>query len=78
MPHATVIIDGHTMLDANLDEWHQTPPQQFADLIKGGTPQPWMKPIMLALTDALIQNNSIHIEATTGPDCWQLNVATPT
>lgn len=68
MSHALITVDGLTLLDAELDQWQERPPEQFADLIKPGhTPMPWMRATLVVLMDALLHNQPIRIHIRTYP-----------
>ena len=75
MSHATIIINGRKLLDDDLDEYRQTPPETFRNLIKPGRPpEPHMKAAMIALTDALLAQQPIHIDIETWEHGWTMNV----
>lgn len=74
MSHAVLIVDGQTLLDHQLDQWHQPPPQ-FADLIKpGSSQQPWMTAAMTVLAQYLIKDQPITVTVTTHPTGWHMHV----
>lgn len=75
MSRVSVVIDGKCEFDGELGEWVSTPPDFVKDLIKpGAKPQPHMKAIMLALTDALMLQQTVSIEAKTWIDGWSITV----
>lgn len=74
----TLVIDGQTLLDHELGEWQNRPPESLAHLIKpGAQASPVLKTAMIALADALMANQPIHVEATTYPDGYDLKVRRP-
>lgn len=74
----TLVIDGKTLLDHELSEWQNRPPESLTHLIKPGTPaSPVLKTAMIALADALLTNQPIHVEAVTLPDGFDIRVRRP-
>lgn len=75
MAKAIIVVDGEKLLDADLTEWRQKPPEQFAELIRCDPQRrPWMKAILVALSDALLTDTAISIEATTTVNGWRMGV----
>jgi hypothetical protein len=75
MSRATLVIDGHTHLDAELSEWHKRPPEVLADMIKPGhRPQPYLAAAAMALAEATVKNQPIRITVETSPAGWTLTV----
>lgn len=73
--HIRICIDNAVMFDGELDAWVAAPPDEFRDMLKpGAQPQPWMKAIMIAMTDAIMAGDSVNIEATTGDGFWSVEV----
>ena len=69
MTHIRIVIDNEVLFDDNLKAWQASPPDQFRDMIKpDAKPEPWMKAIMIVMTDAAMTGDSVSIEATTGMD----------
>lgn len=61
-----VKVDGKVMFDGDPGEWEQRPPAQFADAIKPGARiDAFMKPMMLALSDAVVTGKDIRINIVT-------------
>jgi hypothetical protein len=77
--HTTLTLNGRTLLNDNLDQWQQRPPQQLQELIKPGhKPQPWIQAALITLADAAMNSQPIEIHITTKPTGWTINVQHPT
>jgi hypothetical protein len=75
MTRATLIVDGQTRLDDELEEWHKRPPELLADMIKPGVRvEPYLKAAAMALAEATIRGNPITIKVNTRPLGWTLTV----
>ncbi len=75
MAHAKITLNGRTLLNDPLDTWHEKPPDTLREYLKPGTsPNPWIKPAMVALADAAMLNQPIHIDVTTQADGWNIAV----
>ncbi|CNJ63483.1 Uncharacterised protein [Mycobacterium tuberculosis] len=77
--HATITTDGQLLYDGHIDQWQERPPEELIPLITPqANPQPWMKNVMVALTDAAITDRNITITVTThARDGWTLTVEHP-
>lgn len=74
MPHLHITIDDQTVLDGDLGEWTTNPPQLITEQLTNPKPQPGMKALMLALTEAAIHNQPTHINLQNRPNGWTLQV----
>jgi hypothetical protein len=75
MTHMRICIDDDVVFDGTLDAWQATPPDYFKDLITpDATPEPWLKAIMIVMADAVMTDQNVDIEATTGRDEWLIKV----
>jgi hypothetical protein len=75
MSHICVVINGNNVFDGGLDEWENRPPDMFKDAVKqGAKPKPWLKAVMIAMADALMQNQSLNIDVTHRSNRWQMKV----
>jgi hypothetical protein len=62
----TLVLNERTLLDAELEEWRQQPPESLAQYLKPGVKsQPWVKPAMIVLADAALAGNPVIIRVTT-------------
>jgi hypothetical protein len=78
MTQVRIVINDEVLLDAALDTWIQTAPELFKDALDpNAKPQPWLKAIMIVAAEATMTNTGVSIEATTGPDGWDLKVRHP-
>lgn len=61
-----VKVDGKVLFDGDPGEWEQKPPDAFKEAIKPGAYiQSWMKPMMIALSDAVTTNRDIRVNIVT-------------
>lgn len=61
-----VKVDGKVLFDGDPGDWESRPPSEFADAIKPGAYiSSWMKPMMLALSDAVVTNRNIRVNIVT-------------
>ncbi len=68
MSHAILTVNGRTLLNDNLSDWQQQPPEAIKQLLNPKTtPTAWAKPAMIALADAALLNQAIRIDITTYP-----------
>lgn len=75
---ATLIIDGETRLDDELDEWHKRPPEILADMVKpGAKPEPYLVSAAMALADATMKGHPVCVSVDTRPRGWTLTVDQP-
>lgn len=61
----TLTLNERVLLDADLQEWQQKPPESLAQYLKPGPGQPWVKPAMVVLADAALANQPVTIHVTT-------------
>lgn len=60
-------LNGRALLDDELDEWQQKPPEAMLEYLKPGPQaQPWVKPAMITLADAALASRPVEIHVTTG------------
>jgi hypothetical protein len=75
MSRVQIVIDDTLEFDGDLNEWVSTPPDFIKDRIKPGmTPQPHMKGVLMAMTDAVLQDQAISINVKTWTDGWTMTV----
>lgn len=68
-------VDGSVVFDGILDQWKFTPPDYFKDAIrKDAKPEPWLKAVMIVISDAALMGRSVSMDVTTGEDCWSIRV----
>ena len=77
MAHTILTVDNITILDANLDEWQQTPPPDLQALMKPTDPQPWHRTAMIAIAESLLKNEPVRLDITTRDNGWTLAVTKP-
>lgn len=59
-------IDNRIMFKGTLGEWIHRPPSEFEDAIKpGAKPEPWMKAIAIALSEAITTGREVNITVLT-------------
>lgn len=62
----TLTLNERVLLDAELEEWRQKPPESLAEYIKpGASSQSWVKPAMIVLADAALAGHPVVIRVTT-------------
>jgi len=75
MSYVRIVIDNEKVFDGELEQWQATPPDYFRDRIRpDAKPEPWLKAIMIVMADAALTNQSVSIEAITGPSWWSIEV----
>ncbi len=77
MSRATVILDGETVLDQDLNgnQWQQQPPEFLAELADRKTkPAPHLQAVGIALVNALIRQASVTIDVRTDILGWTMTV----
>lgn len=75
MAKCRVKINGKILLDTDLDQWQQRPPEFIANMLKPGhRPEPAMLSLMGALTDAATRNVPFDAVLDTFPASWKLQV----
>ena len=73
--YACVVVNGDVLLDADLSQWRHKPPEEFTNLIRPDSQnRPWMKAVLVALSDALLTGAPVVIEATTSGNGWRMGV----
>ena len=75
MTNLRIKVDGRTIYRGELGEWVQRPPDEFRDAIKpGAQPTPWMKGVLVAMSDAVAADLSTRITVKTHLDGWSMEV----
>jgi hypothetical protein len=75
MSRATLIIDGKTRIDDDLQEWHKRPPEILADMVKPGAKrEPYLIAAAMALVEATAANQPITITVETNTAGWAMLV----
>jgi hypothetical protein len=76
MSHAILTVNGHTKLDANLDDWQQRPPEQLAELMAATEThfQPELVAAMLAISQAAVQHHNVQIDVENHSRGWTIKV----
>lgn len=75
MTQVRVVVDDAVLLDADLETWVAVAPDLFRDALDpNAKPQPWLKAIMIVMAEATMTNTGVSIEATTGPNGWEMKV----
>jgi hypothetical protein len=77
MAETRLTVDGVTLLHDNLGAWRQQPPPDLQALLKPGNPQPWSKPAMVTLVDALLTDTPITITITTNGSHFTMTTSQP-
>lgn len=73
--HMVLTVNERVLLDADLKEWQQKPPEALMEYLKpGGTTQPWVKPAMIILADAALADRPVTIHVVTKDTQWSINV----
>lgn len=75
MTCARIAVDGQLLLSGDLGQWLQRSPETLDNMISGAPAQPYMKAVLVVLTDAALMNRDVEITVSTGgPDEWTLVV----
>jgi hypothetical protein len=76
MPHVILTIDGNTIVDAPLDTWHEAQPDNVMALLNPQTAKhdPWSKPLMMVLWDAIMNDQPTAITIASNGSGWVLDV----
>lgn len=75
MVNVKIEIDGNVEFNGNTDQWAAKPPSMFKDAINpNATPKPWLKSILIAFADAVMQKRSTEISVTTRSYGWDMSV----
>jgi hypothetical protein len=76
-PRFRIKIDGTFVFKGTVDDWQRRAPDDFRKAIKpGATPQPWMKAIMVALSDGIMERRAMDIFVETQGNGWSMEVTT--
>lgn len=68
-------VDGRVMFNGSLKQWATKPPDLFKEAIKPDVKtDPWMRPAMVAMHEAVITETSIDIDVTTSSTGYILEV----
>lgn len=68
MARVRITIDDSVEFDGDLSEWIATPPSFFRDRLASNIrPEPWMKALMLSVTDAVMLDQAVDIVVCTKP-----------
>lgn len=74
-PRFRIKVDGTFVFKGTLGDWERKPPNEFKNAIKpGAAPKPWMKGVMVALSDAVMERRSMDFVVTTRHKGWTLEV----
>lgn len=75
MSHVRVQINDVVEFEGELSEWVARPPEFVRDAIApGAVPQPWLKAVMLAITDAVTMKQPADIRVRHDDEGWLLGV----
>lgn len=80
MTHATVVVDNNVMLDTDLAQWEQKPPDLLLEFInRKGKPdpnKPWLNPVAGAVIEAMLKGNPVSVRVETYPASggWRMDV----
>lgn len=78
MPHMTLTLNGVALLDGQLDDWKQQPPEAMLQYLKpeSGHTQPWVRPTMVAFADAALMQRDveIHVQTREGGAAYSVSV----
>lgn len=70
-----VKIDGKIIYKGTPKDWANRPPDAFKDLIRPGyKPEPWMKSIMILMSDVVVGGGNLRIAVRTNPTGWTMEV----
>lgn len=76
MSRVRIIINGNVKMDENLGDWLEKPPSFIRDHMKPGTThQPYMKMVLIAMTEAVMSDASVQIAADTVKDGYTVTVS---
>ena len=73
-PHMVLTFNERILLDHDLRDWQQRPPEELKSYLKPGPEWPWIKPAMIVLADAALANASVNIHITTTERGWNMEV----
>ena len=75
IPHMVITVNERVVLDADLKDWQQQPPETLKQYLKPGPEYPWIKPVMVVLADSALANMSVNIHVRTGEGRWTMEVS---
>lgn len=76
MSRVRIVVNGKVEMDENLGEWQDKPPSFIRDHMKPGTVhQPYMKMVLIAMTEAVMSDASVQIAADTTPNSYTVTVS---
>lgn len=76
MSRVKITIDDRVEFDGDLGEWIATPPSFFRDRLTSNIrPEPWLKAVMLSVTDAVMLAKPVEITVHTGQSRWSIEVS---
>ena len=76
MSRVRIVVNGKVEMDENLGDWQNTPPGFIRDHMKPGTRhRPYMKMVLIAMTEAIMSDASVEIAAQTSPNSYTLMVS---
>jgi hypothetical protein len=76
MPHVCLTIDGHQLFDAPLDTFQEVQPETVMALLdpRAEKREPWSKPLMMVLWDAIMSDQPTAITIASNGSGWVLDV----
>lgn len=75
MSRIRLTIDGDTIMDGDLGQWQNKPPESLTQhLDPTANLQPWAKAAMLAIVQAALEKRDTAITVTTRDRGWTLDV----
>lgn len=75
MAHTRITIDNNVVLNSDLGDWQQQPPDFVqAQLRPGAKPQPWMKALLVTMAEAAATDQPLTANITTRAGGWTLAV----
>lgn len=75
MSHVRLQINDVVEFDDEISEWVARPPEFVKEAIRpGAAPEPWLKAVMLALTDAVVMKQSADIRVHHDEKGWLVGV----
>jgi hypothetical protein len=70
-----LIVDGVVEFDGPLGSWVQRPPEFIRRHLEPGTPPlPWMKAVMLSISDSVLLGTALDIDVRTWSTGWSMSV----
>lgn len=77
MPHISVTVDGKSLMNANTERGRgaNSLPQDLAAYLQpGARPEPWMKALLFAIGEAVMNSQDLSATVTTKAQGWALDV----